>query len=731
MATKITDLTELATTAASGDFLHIIDVADPAGGTAGTSKKIQVSNLPGGGGAVDSVNGQTGVVSLGVQDLDDVAGGAPSTGDVISYTAGTWVLNSGLQTLLARFKASGTGAQVFDSLNDTSKGYVDVQSTSAKIGLAETTIDISQTSPGAMTFGVAAGGSGVETQYNAAFLNGQTTAGTAHLLLKSGTEFRLENAGGYETWLRQNPSAAANITVGLPSTGGTLALTTDIPSVPVDSVNGQTGVVVLDTDDINEGTTNLYYTEARVDANPDVVANTAKVGITPTQASAITANTAKVSNVQSDWNASSGLAVILNKPTLTSGTVTSVAMTVPSAFAISGSPITTSGTLALSVGGTTSQYLDGTGALQTFPTIPTQGLLAVVDDTSPQLGGNLDVNGFTITSTGNADIDIEPDGTGDINLKADTLNLTDNSNSARFEIAAGYVRLISTTVGTIWQANTGSNRFDISQPLALGAASPSSSQKLAIRAGNSQTYIVFESSTNVEVGNFSNDSSGNISFTLDGDITTTETLDAVNLTINGAQGTDGQVLTSTGTGVGWEDSGGGGGGVTAVTGTSPIVSSGGSTPAISITAATTSAAGSMSAADKTKLNDITTPYEEDEIFAGQNITMNTAVSVASNRIADIMGDALADTSNANSKKFIGYHTGSGVCVLQGMVDAGASISGATNGGPLWIGASGAFSATAPTTANYYSRVVGYYVGNGVGGEEIVYFDPSKDWVQIS
>ena len=540
MATKITDLTELATTAASGDFLHIIDVADPAGGTAGTSKKIQVSNLPGGGGAVDSVNGQTGVVSLGVQDLDDVAGGAPSTGDVISYTAGTWVLNSGLQTLLARFKASGTGAQVFDSLNDTSKGYVDVQSTSAKIGLAETTIDISQTSPGAMTFGVAAGGSGVETQYNAAFLNGQTTAGTAHLLLKSGTEFRLENAGGHETWLRQNPSAAANITVGLPSTGGTLALTTDIPSVPVDSVNGQTGVVVLDTDDINEGTTNLYYTEARVDANPDVVANTAKVGITPTQASAITANTAKVSNVQSDWNASSGLAVILNKPTLTSGTVTSVAMSVPSAFAISGSPITTSGTLALSVGGTAAQYIDGTGALQTLPQ-----------------------------------------------------------------------------------------------------------------------------------------------------------------------------------------------GVTSVSGTAPIVVTGSNTPTVSITAATTSAAGSMSAADKTTLNSLASAYEETELVTGQNTLMLTSVSVASNKIVDIMGDALADTSNANSKKLIGFHTGNGDCVLQGMVDAVSPINGATAGGPLWLGASGVFSSAAPTTANYYSRVVGYFVGTGQGGEVICYFDPSKDWVQIS
>lgn len=50
-----------------------------------------------------------------------------------------------------------------------------------------------------------------------------------------------------------------------------------------------------------------------------------------------------------------------------SGTVTSVTMTVPSGFSISGSPITTSGTLALTGAGTTSQYIRGDGTLATFP----------------------------------------------------------------------------------------------------------------------------------------------------------------------------------------------------------------------------------------------------------------------------------------------------------------------------------------------------------------------------
>ncbi len=66
------------------------------------------------------------------------------------------------------------------------------------------------------------------------------------------------------------------------------------PTDAVTSVNGETGVVVLDSDDITEGTSNLYFTDARVSANSDVTANTAKVGITTQQASDITTNNAKV-----------------------------------------------------------------------------------------------------------------------------------------------------------------------------------------------------------------------------------------------------------------------------------------------------------------------------------------------------------------------------------------------------------------------------------------------------
>lgn len=61
--------------------------------------------------------------------------------------------------------------------------------------------------------------------------------------------------------------------------------------------------------------------------------------------------------------------------TTNTGTVTSVAMSVPSAFSVSGSPITTSGTLAVTATGNTTQYIAGDGSLVTFPTMGTAGTL--------------------------------------------------------------------------------------------------------------------------------------------------------------------------------------------------------------------------------------------------------------------------------------------------------------------------------------------------------------------
>ena len=47
----------------------------------------------------------------------------------------------------------------------------------------------------------------------------------------------------------------------------------------------------------------------------------------------------------------------------------------------------------------------------------------LVSDTTPQLGGNLDINGNDFVSVSNADIDIVPNGTGNVTLQTDTVQL--------------------------------------------------------------------------------------------------------------------------------------------------------------------------------------------------------------------------------------------------------------------------------------------------------------------
>ena len=76
------------------------------------------------------------------------------------------------------------------------------------------------------------------------------------------------------------------------------------------------------------------------------------------------------------------------------------------------------------------------------------GLTDVVSDTSPQLGGNLDVNGNDIVSTSDADIDIIPNGTGDVNLGADTVQLGDNNADATLTTQGTGDLILNTNNGT-------------------------------------------------------------------------------------------------------------------------------------------------------------------------------------------------------------------------------------------------------------------------------------------
>jgi hypothetical protein len=125
----------------------------------------------------------------------------------------------------------------------------------------------------------------------------------------------------------------------------------------VTSVFGRFGTVVAQSGDYNtdlvtEGTTNLYFTTAR--ARTSISAGT---GITY----------------------DSGTGVISSS----GGSVTSVGLSMPSAFTVTNSPVTSTGTLTVTGAGTTAQYIRGDGTLATLPSVsgfvPYTGATANVD----------------------------------------------------------------------------------------------------------------------------------------------------------------------------------------------------------------------------------------------------------------------------------------------------------------------------------------------------------------
>jgi hypothetical protein len=74
--------------------------------------------------------------------------------------------------------------------------------------------------------------------------------------------------------------------------------------------------------------------------------------------------------------------------------------------------------------------------------------LDVLTDTTPQLGGNLDVNGNSIVSTSNANITLAPNGTGDVVLSADTVKIGDINANATITTDGTGDLILNTNSGT-------------------------------------------------------------------------------------------------------------------------------------------------------------------------------------------------------------------------------------------------------------------------------------------
>ena len=85
----------------------------------------------------------------------------------------------------------------------------------------------------------------------------------------------------------------------------------------------------------------------------------------------------------------------------------------------------------------------------TNPNIVDTGFMtSLADDTTPQLGGDLDVNGSDIVSVSNADISIIPNGTGDVNLGTDTVQVGDLNADATITTQGTGDLILNTNNGT-------------------------------------------------------------------------------------------------------------------------------------------------------------------------------------------------------------------------------------------------------------------------------------------
>ena len=182
-------------------------------------------------------------------------------------------------------------------------------------------------------------------------------------------------------------------------------------------------------------------------------------------------------NVNADWNASSGDAQILNKPTLYSDSSVDTHLNQSSAganevLAWNGSDYNwvaqTSGYSNSSVdahlnqsSAATNEVLSWNGSDYDWVAQSSGGLSDIVSDTTPQLGGNLDVNGQDIVSVSNGDIDLDPNGSGVVVFKGNAtkgsgqfkLNCEQNSHGITIKgpahsAAASYTLTLPTTDGS-------------------------------------------------------------------------------------------------------------------------------------------------------------------------------------------------------------------------------------------------------------------------------------------
>ena len=185
----------------------------------------------------------------------------------------------------------------------------------------------------------------------------------------------------------------------------------------------------FDTDDLSEGSSNLYHTTARVNSAIDSRVNASFINNLTIVADTATAlaNARTIGGVSFDGTANINLPGVNATGNQDTSGNAATATALETARTIHGVSFDGTGNIDLSeviqdtVGAMfssntetniTATYQDSDGTIDLV--VSASGISNVSEDSTPQLGGNLDVNGNSIVSASNGNISITPNGSGSV-----------------------------------------------------------------------------------------------------------------------------------------------------------------------------------------------------------------------------------------------------------------------------------------------------------------------------
>ena len=260
-------------------------------------------------------------------------GADATTADIAASTNKNYVTDA-QQTVITNTSGTNTGDQTLANTSDSTSHTATLSATGGSIKLVEgsniTLTTTGTTADGIITIASTGGG-------------GTVTSVAALTLGTSGTDLSSSVATGTTTPV---------ITLNVPDASATAR---GVVSTSPQTIAG---------DKTFTGTTS-GITKSMVGLNN--VDNTSDIN-KPVSTATQTALNLKQDTLVSGTNLKTiNSTTLLGSGNITTGTVTSVGVSMPSAFSVASSPITTSGTIAITGAGVVSQYVRGDGSLANFP----------------------------------------------------------------------------------------------------------------------------------------------------------------------------------------------------------------------------------------------------------------------------------------------------------------------------------------------------------------------------